>query len=216
MGFFRKKTTLLDLTGRSLKELLILAEATEDPKDRYQVLLEAEKINPSDLQVQRKLLLHGRWHERNPAKMDFSVIKCYLLHAFEHPENHLPQEQQRMTRELFDDKRLLRCLELTDNKPQFIKEYLEDLSREYMHIFVAADNSHIPRVFGVSFKGSLQKYLAVPAKDIISNIFQSPYLNAEEARVLAQAFYRAFYEHTHGQVSELDKLLGAEIRALLR
>lgn len=216
MGFFKKKSTLSDLSGRSLEELLILAEAAEEPKDRYAILLQAEKADPDNLQVQRKLLLHGRWHERNPAKFDFSVIKCYLLHAFEHPEDHQPQEQQRMTRELFDDERLLRCLELTDNKPQFIREYLEDLAREYMQIFVSGDNRHVPRVFGISFKGSLVKYLAYPAKDIISNIFQSPYLNAEEARMLAQAFYRAFFEHAHGQVGELDKLLGPEIRALLK
>lgn len=216
MGFFSKKTTLGDLSLRSLEELLILAEAAEDPKDRYAILLQAEKTDPNNLQVQRRLLLHGRWHERNPAKMDFSTIKCYLLHAFEHPEDHLPKEQQEMTRELFDDARLTRCLELTDNKPQFIREYLEDLSREYVHIFIAGDNRHVPRVFGFSLKSSLQKYLAVPAANIISNIFQSPSLNAEEARVLARAFYRAFYEYAHGQVSELDRLLGAEIRALLK
>lgn len=121
-----------------------------------------------------------------------------------------------MARELFDDRRLLRCLELAPDREAFLRSYLEELSREYMRVFVAADNRHIPRVFGISFKGSLAKYLAAPAKDILSNILSSPYLDEEEARVLARAFYRAFFEHAGGETGELDSRLGAQLRALLR
>lgn len=216
MRLFSKKTPALELSGKSLDELLFLLDTLADPKDRYQVLLAAEALEPDNLITQRKLLLHGRWHERNPAKIDFSTIKSYLLHAFEHPEKHEPKEQRAMARELFDEPRLQKCLEITDDKPQFLKEYLEDLSRDYMQIFVISDNSHAPRVFGISLRGSLQKYLSAPANDIITNIFQSPYLNQEEATVLAKAFYRVFYEYANGQVGELHKLLGDEVRALLK
>lgn len=216
MRLFSKKSPLPDLEGKSPEELLMLVDSLADPKDKYAVLMKAETLEPDNLEVQRRLLLHGRWHERNPNKVDFSTIKSFLLNAFEHPEKHELSTQRAMARELFDDPRLQRCLELSQDKPAFLKAYLEDLSRDYMHIFVVGDNSHVPRVFGLSFKGGLQKYLALPARDIISNIFQSPYLNREEARVLAQAFYRAFYEYAHGQVSELDSRLGLELRALLK
>lgn len=213
---FSRKSKAPQLEGKSLEELLFLAETQADPVVRHAALTRAEMLAPDNLDIQRALLLLGRLHERSPRAMDFSVIKSYLLHAFEHPEEHPPQEVRQMARELFDDRRLLRCLELAPDREAFLRSYLEELSREYMRVFVAADNRHIPRVFGISFKGSLAKYLAAPAKDILSNILSSPYLDEEEARVLARAFYRAFFEHAGGETGELDSKLGAQLRALLR
>ena len=199
-----------------LEELLFLADTAQDPKAVYEALAEARKREPQNLAVQRKLLMHGRLHERSAKKMDFSVIKCYLLHAFEHPEDHKDGEQKAMARELFDDPQLQVCLDLAQDKAHFLQTYLEDLSREYMRVFVAPDSTHIPRVFGLSFKGTLPKYLAKPARDIIHNILSSPYFNEEEARVLARAFYRAFYDYAHGEARELDSLLGAQLRQALQ
>lgn len=213
---FSKKSALPDLTGKTLEELLFLAETAEDPKMIHRCLIRAEELAPNDLDIQRRLLLLGRLHERDPKRFDLSVIKCYLLHAFEHPEKHTSEEARRMTRELFDDPRLARCLDLAGDREAFLRGYLEDLSREYMRIFVVSDNSHLPRVFGFSFKGSLPRYLAVPTRDIIMNALSSPYLSGEEAVVLAKAFYKAFYEYAHGESKELDTLLGAEVRAQLR
>ncbi len=182
----------------------------------HRCLIRAEELAPNDPDIQRRLLMLGRLHERDPKRFDLSVIKCYLLHAFEHPDKHTPEEARRMARELFDDPRLARCLALAGDREAFLRGYLEELSREYMRIFVVSDNSHVPRVFGFSFKGSLHRYLAVPARDIIMNALSSSWLNGEEAVVLAKAFYKAFYEHAHGESRELDTLLGAEVRAQLR
>ena len=216
MPLFSRKHTLPDLEGKTLDELLFLSDTAEDPRMKYHALSQAERLEPDNLETQRRLLLHGRLHERDPRRVDFSVIKCRLLHGFEHPEQHPEGEARAMARELFDDARLRRCLELAKDGDNFLQGYLEDLSRDYMRIFVASDNTHIPRVFGVSFKGSLHRYLAVPARDVISNILSSPYLKEEEARVLARAFYRAYFEHARGETRELDTLLGAEIRAQLK
>lgn len=216
MPFFSKKTASRDLSRLPLEELLFFADTQGDPPAVYEALLQAERIAPDDINVQRRLLLHGRLHERDAKKMDFSVIKSYLLHAFEHPEDHSEAQLRQMTRELFDDERLKTCLRLSKDPAHFLKNYLEDLSRDYMRIFVAPDNTHIPRVFGLSFKGNLSKYLARPAKDIIHNILSSPYLSVEEARLLSRAFYRAFYDHAQGEVQELDSLLGAQLRQALQ
>ena len=32
--------------------------------------------------------MHGRLHERDGRRVDYSVVKCYLFHVFEHPEQH--------------------------------------------------------------------------------------------------------------------------------
>lgn len=216
MPFFKKKIMQKDLSSMSMDELLFFADTTDSPQEIYAALLQAERLAPEDINVQRRLLMNGRLHERDAKKMDFSVIKCYLLHAFEHPEDHSEAQLKQMTRELFDEERLQTCLRLSKEPARFLQTYLEDLSREYMRVFVAPDNTHIPRVFGLSFKGSLSKYLAKPAKDIIHNILSSPYMNVEEARLLSRAFYRAFYDHAHGEVRELDSLLGAQLRQALQ
>ena len=148
--------------------------------------------------------------------MDPTVISCYAFHAFEHPEAHSAQEQQGLIRGLFDSPRLQRCLQLSPEPAAFLQEVLLELARRYMRIFVAPDTSHAPRVFGLSFKSSLHRYLAVPARDILTNILSSPHLSKEEARLLAQAFYRAFYEDAQGDSQALDSLLGAEVCAQLR
>lgn len=216
MGLFSARKPKKNLDGMDLNQLLFEADVQEDPVIVHQALLLAEALAPDNLEVQRRLLLHGRLHERSPKAMDMSVISCYALHAFEHPENHSRRQLREMIRGLFDSPRLLRCLSLTDQPEGFLTEYLLELSRRYMRIFVAPEASHVPRVFGISFKGSLQRYLAVPARDILVNILSSPHLNQQEARLLARAFYRAFYDHGQGDTQALDQLLGAEVCSQLR
>ena len=216
MPLFSKKTQVPAVNEMTLEQLLFLADTQDDHKITHLALSRAAELAPDDLGIKRQLLLLGRLYERDSRKMDFGVIKSYLLHPFEHPDKHTPEEARKMARELFEEPLLLRCLELAPDPEKFLADYLQELSRDYMRIFVAADNSHVPRVFGISFRGNLARYLAIPARDIISNIFSSPYLSQEEARVLAKAFYRAFYDHVSGEVRELDKLLGAQICGLLR
>jgi hypothetical protein len=199
----------------SLEELLFEARTRQDPVQIHKALSLAEALSPDNLEVHRGLLMLGRLYQRNPRQPDFSLIKCYLFHSFEHPEHHREQALRDMARELFDDERLARCMQLSSDPDSFLRAYLEDLAREYMRIFVAGDTSHFPRVFGMSFKGGMQKYLAVPARDIITNMLCSPFLSPREAVLLARAFYRAYYEHAQGDVSALDELLGAAVCARL-
>lgn len=215
-SLFGRRKAAPALAGRSLEELLFLAQTLPDPVQQFQALGEAEKLAPDSLEVQRRLLMLGRLHERNPKKVDYSVIKCHLLHSFEHPEKFTPDKLREMARELFDHPRLQRCMALADDKAAFLRGCLEDLSREYIRIFLAAEASHSPRVFGLSFRGSLHKYLAEPAADILTNILSSPDLDESEAVTLAKAFYRAFFEYAHGEVAALDRRLGAALCLRLR
>lgn len=216
MPVFKKKTARPDYENLSLDQLLFEADTRDDPQLIYDALKRAEQLAPNDLGIQRRLLLHGRLHKRNNKNVDFSVIKSHLLNSFEHPEKHREEDIRKMHRALFDEEQLQKCLALAPDSEAFHREYLEELSKDYIRIFLAPDSSHSPRVFGISFKGNLQKYLAAPARDIISNILSSPYLGNAEAIMLAKAFYRAFYEYAQGEVRELDSRLGAEIRAQLR
>lgn len=215
MPIFNRKKTAPGLDGLGLEELLFVADTQEDPKLAHAALIKAESLRPDSLEVQRRLLLHGRLHERDPKRLDFSVIKCYLLHAFEHPEQHPEEDQRRMARELFDAPRLLRCLELANYPQAFLEQYLKQLSHDYLRIFIAPDRSHSPRLLGFSLGGKLNQYLARPARDVLANALSSPHLSAGEAKTLAAAFYTAFNEYNRGDAGELDRLLGAELRAQL-
>ncbi|MDD4081293.1 MAG: hypothetical protein PHP02_07770 [Eubacteriales bacterium] len=216
MPLFSRKKSGPDLEGLPLEEYLHIAETEEDPVIIHAALVHAEALEPNNLDVQRRLLLLGRLHERNPKRFDFGVIKSYILHAFEHPEVHTEEERVRMVREIFHHERLKRILAMAPDPDAFLREYLQALAQDYIRLFVAGDNSHVPRIFGFTFKGQLSKYLAVPAGDIITNIFSAPELTDEESKALGKAFYRAFYDYTNGEVRELDKNLGPQIRALLR
>jgi len=216
MPLFSKKKEPALREGLTLEQLLDIADTQEDPARVYEALSRAEQLAPEDLNIQRRLLLHGRLHERNPKNLDFSVIKSFLLNAFEHPEKHRPEDLRKMERELFDEPRLQRALELAQDRAAFLRSYLEDLSRDYMRVFISSDSSHVPKVLGFSFKGALPRYLAMPALDILKNVFSSPYLSREEAQVLGKAFYRAFFEQVQGETKVLDAQLGPELLALLR
>ena len=211
MPLFSKKKANELKDSMTLTDLLHEARVTEDPVFAYACLMRAVIMAPDSLEVQRALLMHGRLHERGQVAGDFSVIKCYILHSFEHPEKHSPQEQEQMAREAFDDPRLKTCLELSTQPEVFLRDYLAELCADYMRVFIAGDTSHAPAIFGLATKGMLHRYLAKPANDLLRNVLSSPWLSLDEQLLLARGFYQAFYRQMEGQTKELDKLLGAEI-----
>lgn len=211
MPWFQKKTKPVLDDKLTLEQLLHEAKVSRDPVYAHLCLERAEVMAPGSLKVQRALLMHGRLHERDARAADYSVIKCYLLHAFEHPEQHSEAEQQRMARELFDHRYVKACTELSESPEAFLSDYLEELSAEYIRLFIAGDSSHTPSLFGIGPRQQLHRYLAKPSADVIRNMLCSPFLEKEEQLMLARAFYRAFLKQMQGQSQELDRLLGAEI-----
>lgn len=208
---FSKKKVNEIKDSMTLADLLHEAKVTDDPVFAHACLKRAEIMAPDSLDVQRALLMQGRLHERGRVAGDYSVIKCYLLHCFEHPEKHSQQEQEQMAREIFDNPHLKNCIALSPQPEAFLKDYLTELCAEYMHIFIAGDTSHAPAIFGLATKGMLHRYLAKPSNDLLRNVLSSPWLSAEEQLLLARSFYQAFHRQMEGQTKELDKLLGAEI-----
>ena len=210
--FSKKKKPVINIDDRmSVLDLLHAAKTADDPKVAYACLQRAEILAPDSLDVQRELLLLGRLHERDKRAPDYSIIKSWLLHVFEHPEQHDEAQQRRMTRELFDEKRLQNCLKIAPDPDAFLASYLDALCDEYMRIFIAGEAAHTPRVFGVSMKSSLHKYLASPVSDMIHNIFLSPFLDEKEQGQLARSVYKAYHRFVSGEVKELDSLLGAQL-----
>lgn len=215
MRLFSKKQPFAVPEGLSAEELLALAQLEEDPVRRHQYLVKAESLAPDHLGIRRALLMHGRLHERGGKALDFSVIKSYLFHVFEHPEQHDEQEIQRFTHELLSSPQLTACLRLTDDPDAFMQNYLEELARDYIRLFILPDTSHAPVLLGFMPQRRLPGYMARPAKDILLNILSSSYLTTDEQLLVARQFYKAFHREMDGQTAELDRLLGPEVcRAL--
>ncbi len=188
--------------------LLRRAQLEHDPAHRYALLLEAERLAPNDLAVQRALLMHGRLHERDGRRLDYSVIKCWLFHVFEHPEQHDEQGQERSAHELLHGERLVQCLALADDPQAFLRAYLTELASEYMRIFILPDRSHAPWAFGLALTGRKGRHMARPAADVIHNLSSCPWYTAAEQRMTARAFYQAYHQAMDGDVQALDALLG--------
>ena len=211
MPWFSKKQDFTVPENMDETDLLHEAAQSDDPAYAHACLKRAETLDPDSLAVQRALLMLGRLHERGKKPADYSLIKSYLLHSFEHPEKYTEAALEAAADELFRGPQLLRCLDLAPDPQAFLEQYLDDLAAEYIRIFIAGDSSHAPRVFGLSVKAQLHSYLARPTADMISNALQSPFLTKEQQRLTARSVYRAFSRQMGGETKALDSLLGPDI-----
>lgn len=211
MRWFTKKRSKAVPDHMDETELIYEAKLSDDPVYAYACLTKAETLDPDNLSVQRALLMLGRLHERGRDPADYSAIKSYVLHSFEHPEKYSEEGLKSAAEKMFRDPRLMRCLALAPDPQVFLEQYLDDLAEEYMRVFIAGDSSHAPRVFGFSARLKMSTYLARPVSDLISNALQSPFLTEDQRRMTARAVYKAFSRQMGGEIKALDQLLGAEI-----
>ena len=190
--------------------LLQCAAGEKSVPGKRKYLLQAEALFPESLALQKELLLLGEEAE------GWKSLKCFLLHAFEHPEMHTEEEEKSMAREIFSHPRLEKCLRLSPDPQAFMQAYLSAICGQYIEIFIENQREHVPGLLGYVMPGRLRKYFALPMGDVIRNIFLCPFLSAEEQSLLAGVFYRACFRHLNGQTDALDGQLGEEIRALIR
>ena len=194
--------------GEDVSALLRRARDESDPVKRYALLQQAETEAPHNLKVQKALLLHGRLHERNGRRIDFSVIKCYLLNVFEEPGAHTSARREEMIRELFSEERLVRAMGLAPDPTAFLREYLTELSREYVHLFLRGSSRYMKPLFGFAPSGKPARLLAAPAAAMLSRMLAEPALSEEQKEMLSRAFYQACVQEFDGETSYLNEALG--------
>ena len=184
------------------------AQEESDPVKRYALLIKAEEAAPKDLRVQKALLLHGRLHERDRRKVDFSVIKCYLLHIFEEPQAYSSDQLKQKMQALWEEDRLKKAMSLTDHPQAFLQEYLIDLSKEYIHLFLQGSSRHMRPIFGFAPAGKPQKLLAEPVASMIRQMLFCEYLTKEQQGIISHAFYEGFAQEFQGETMFLNDALG--------
>ncbi len=195
--------------GADVTALLRKAQEESDPIKRFALLQKAEEAAPNNLQVQKALLLHGRLHERDKHRIDFSVIKCYLLHVFEEPDTYTFAQREDKIRELISEDRLVKAMDMAPDGQAFLKDYLTALSQEYIHLFLRGSSRHMKPMFGFAPAGKPFRLLAAPAASMLRCMLKEQALSNDLREMLAGAFYKAYGLEFQGETSYLDEALGA-------
>lgn len=209
----------LSLDLKQLEEEQKLAKKIEeilqdrDPVRIHYALQDLEKKFPNNLAIQRALLLQGRLHERNPKKLDYSVIHCYLLQVFLEPESLTKEQTNAFLQELTSGERLLTCLSLSPDKNQFLQDYYEEMSGRFIDLFLLGSSKYMRAFFGLSMSRNPAKTLASPVAKMIENIWDTHPL-ADYRFVLAKALFQSF-QRKFENITFLKDELGAKHLKLL-
>ena len=190
-----------------VKSLLRELEKQKDPVKKHEMLLQAEKKYPDSLEIAEEILLLGRLYERSPKKLDYSVIKCYLLHMYLTPEQFDPARKEAMRRELFGHPQLMRCLALAQDENVFLRRYLSRLCTEFITIFLMSSTYYTKSFFGFRLDTRMGRVLAEPACAMLCAIRSDEALDVQHRALLCDAFYRAFVTETGGESRWIDELL---------
>jgi len=185
------------------------AQEESDPTRRFALLKKAEEAAPEDLRVQKALLLHGRLHERDRRKVDFSVIKCYLLHVFEAPQEYSLAQREQKIKELLEEERLQKAMALAGDPQAFLRDYLTTLSGEYIRLFLKGSSRHMKPIFGFAPAGKPHKLLAEPVGAMIECMHSDPLLTRPQQEMLSRSFYAGFTQEFQGETLFLDEVLGS-------
>lgn len=187
--------------------LLEKAERQADPVKKHKLLLEAQAQYPDCLEVAQELLFLGRLHERSPKKLDFSVIKCHLLHFYLTPDDFSAAQRQQMRAELFEHPDLKRCQELAPDADAFTRKYLERLCRDFINVFLRGSNRYMHSFFGLRLDNRISKVLASPVAQMLGCVHGDTELDFQRRAMLYDALYRAFLLEAGNDAKWLDALL---------
>lgn len=199
-----KRSSALSPEGEAL---LGQAGKTSDPVEKHRLLLRARALCPDCLEVEEALLFLGRLYERNPRKMDFSVIKCYLWHMYLTPGDFSPEKREAMRQELLHDPQLERCQELSGDAARYFLSYLERLAGEFVSLFLLGSNRYTNAFLGFRLDPRMDKVLASPVASMLQNIWNDGRLEDGERDALSGALYRAFLAQTGGNAAWVDARL---------
>ncbi len=190
-----------------VKALLQALDQQKDPVKKHEMLLEAETNYPDSLEIAQEILFLGRLYERSAKKLDYSVIKCYLLHMYLTPEAFSPERRAEMRKELFDHPHLRRCLALAEDETAFLRRYLNRLCTEFITIFLLSSTHYTKSFFGFRLDTRMGRVLAEPACTMLCAIRADEQLAMPNRAMLYDAFYRAFVIETGGESRWVDELL---------
>lgn len=160
--------------------------------ERKKILEEAKKACPDEPAIDWELLFVGTPDPKPPrGRMDFSIIKSWLLQIWRKPGEFSEAKRDAMREELFDSPQLRRTLAATTNPEEKMREYLERLCREYIDIFLKEDNQLMGNIFGLRIGRNRDRILAGAVEEMIRRIEMDKKLTEERQKMLADAMRQA-------------------------
>lgn len=193
--------------SEDIQRILAQADKLTDPVKKHRLLAEAEQTHPDSLEIAETLLFLGRLHERDPKRLDYSVIKCYLWHMYLTPEQFSEEQKTSIRTELFHHPQLQKCMALAPDADAYLRRYLQKLASEFVHLFLKGSSHYTRSFFGFRLDGRMARVLAEPAADVLCRIREDEELTPPQRAVAYDAFYRAFLSETGGEAKWLNELL---------
>lgn len=193
----------------AVQALLKQAAAQSDPVKRHDLLIRAQEQYPRSLAIAEELLLLGRLYQRNPRKLDFSVIKSWLLNLYLEPRTFTPEQQAAMRSELFHHPDLDRCLGLCGDQNAFLIRYLTRLSNQFIELFLKGNSQYMHRYFGFGLESRAAKYLAEPSARMLAAISADTELTDCQRALLKNAFFNAFRQQLGEDTQWLQQAMAA-------
>lgn len=186
--------------------LLAKAARQQSNKKKLRLLEEARHRYPGCLAVEEEWLFQGKLPTTARDALDFSRIKCYLLHLYLTPEDFSAAEAAAMRQELFSDPQLLYCLSLAADEQSWLAGYLFRLSREFIQVFLMGSNVYMPRLMGFRLERDAAKVLAGPAAQMLRAMAADEALPREQRAMLQTAFEQAFSAECGGELRWLRQV----------
>ena len=160
--------------------------------ERKEILERARAACPGDPGIEWELLFIGTPDPKpQRGKLDFSIIKSWLLQIYRKPDDFSAEKRNAMRHELFHGAQLQSVLASCENPEQKMREYLERLCREYVDIFLKEDNQLMGNIFGLRIGRNRTKILENAVEEMIRRAEGDELLSDEEKQMLRESMIRA-------------------------
>ena len=137
--------------------------------ERKKILDQAKQACPDAPEIDWELLFIGTPNPKpKRGRMDFSIIKSWLLQIYRNPGEFSAEERNAMRHELFEGEKLRAILAASADPEAKMQEYLNRLCREYIEIFLKEDNRLMGNIFGFRLGKNRMK----PVEDAVNGMIR--------------------------------------------
>ena len=156
--------------------------------ERKKILDQAKAACPDAPEIDWELLFIGTPDPKpKRGKMDFSIIKSWLLQIYRTPGEFSGEKRDAMRHELFEGERLRAILAAAADPEAKMQEYLNRLGREYVDIFLKEDNRLMGNIFGFRIGKNRFKPVEDAVNGMIRMIEADEKLSEGQRTALAEA-----------------------------
>ena len=174
-----------------LNKLLTKAQAEEDYAKKREILLEAKRLYPDEIEVEKQLLYIGRLYEKG-GKPDFYRIPFWPLNALEKPGEFSRRDRSKMLDSFLNNPELKRVAALSGDGEAFYKEYYTAMMIRYIDLFIkGATSNNSLFFFRRSEKNRVGRYTNC-VRFMLNNLEASVDVPQETKAVLRQAILDAY------------------------